>query len=593
MAKRNKYDVDEELDRHLDFTRLKRALVYIKPYKWLMLLALFMSALAAIMSLLPPKFLQTAIDEAMVNPDKQAGVKQLIYLAIATLVTIIISSILSGVRGFLMSKMGQNIIFNIRKDLFEHLQKLPFSYYDSRPHGKILVRVVNYVNNVSNTLTNGIINAIIDILNIVFIAAFMFMLNAKLALLVLVGLPILLAFVFLVKNYQRKAHLISNNKNSNLTAYTCENINGVKVVEIFNRQEENYKIYKKLNVDYRLAWYKMAFMSVTPSVVSENLKRFVVSLVYIGGVIWISPTVEIGVLLAMATYASKFWDPIISLANIYNDFLTSASYLERIFQTMDEPIDIADGENSKPIENMRGEVEFKNVSFEYEKDIRILKNISFKANAGESIALVGPTGSGKSTVVNLISRFYNVSSGELLIDGVNINDVTISSLRTQMGIMLQDSFIFSGTIADNVRYGKLDATIEEVKAACKAVCADEFIESFPDGYDTVVNERGGMLSQGQKQLIAFARTMLRNPAVLILDEATSSIDANTEKQLQIGIESLLKNRTSFIIAHRLSTIKNCDKIMFIQSGQIIECGTHDELMAKQGAYYKLCMAQEK
>ena len=593
MAKRNKYDVDEELDRHLDFTRLKRALVYIKPYKWLMLLALFMSALAAIMSLLPPKFLQTAIDEAMVNPDKQAGVKQLIYLAIATLVTIIISSILSGVRGFLMSKMGQNIIFNIRKDLFEHLQKLPFSYYDSRPHGKILVRVVNYVNNVSNTLTNGIINAIIDILNIVFIAAFMFMLNAKLALLVLVGLPILLAFVFLVKNYQRKAHLISNNKNSNLTAYTCENINGVKVVEIFNRQEENYKIYKKLNVDYRLAWYKMAFMSVTPSVVSENLKRFVVSLVYIGGVIWISPTVEIGVLLAMATYASKFWDPIISLANIYNDFLTSASYLERIFQTMDEPIDIADGENSKPIENMRGEVEFKNVSFEYEKDIRILKNISFKANAGESIALVGPTGSGKSTVVNLISRFYNVSSGELLIDGVNINDVTISSLRTQMGIMLQDSFIFSGTIADNVRYGKLDATIEEVKAACKAVCADEFIESFPDGYDTVVNERGGMLSQGQKQLIAFARTMLRNPAVLILDEATSSIDANTEKQLQIGIESLLKNRTSFIIAHRLSTIKNCDKIMFIQSGQIIECGTHDELMDKQGAYYKLCMAQEK
>lgn len=593
MAKRNKYDVDEELDRHLDFTRLKRALVYIKPYKWLMLLALFMSALAAIMSLLPPKFLQTAIDEAMVNPDKQAGVKQLIYLAIATLVTIIISSILSGVRGFLMSKMGQNIIFNIRKDLFEHLQKLPFSYYDSRPHGKILVRVVNYVNNVSNTLTNGIINAIIDILNIVFIAAFMFMLNAKLALLVLVGLPILLAFVFLVKNYQRKAHLISNNKNSNLTAYTCENINGVKVVEIFNRQEENYKIYKKLNVDYRLAWYKMAFMSVTPSVVSENLKRFVVSLVYIGGVIWISPTVEIGVLLAMATYASKFWDPIISLANIYNDFLTSASYLERIFQTMDEPIDIADGENSKPIENMRGEVEFKNVSFEYEKDIRILKNISFKANAGESIALVGPTGSGKSTVVNLISRFYNVSSGELLIDGVNINDITISSLRTQMGIMLQDSFIFSGTIADNVRYGKLDATIEEVKAACKAVCADEFIESFPDGYDTVVNERGGMLSQGQKQLIAFARTMLRNPAVLILDEATSSIDANTEKQLQIGIESLLKNRTSFIIAHRLSTIKNCDKIMFIQSGQIIECGTHDELMAKQGAYYKLCMAQEK
>lgn len=590
MAKRNKYDVDEELDRHLDFSRLKRAIVYVKPYKYLMLLALLMSALAAIMGLLSPKFLATAIDDAMPNKD----VALLIKLAIFTLITIVVSAVLSGVRGFIMSKVGQNIIFSIRKDLFEHLQKLPFSYYDSRPHGKILVRVVNYVNNVSNTLTNGIINAVIDILNIVFIAGFMFWLDAKLALLVLVGLPILLAFVFLVKNFQRKAHLISNNKNSNLTAYTCENINGVKVVEIFNRQNENFRIYEDLNKDYRKAWYKMAFMSVTPSVVSENLKRLVVSLVYVGGVIWVAPdNIQIGVLLAMGTYASRFWDPIISLANIYNDFLTSASYLERIFQTMDEPIDIADSENSKPLENMRGEVEFKNVNFEYEKDIRILKDVSFKANAGESIALVGPTGSGKSTIVNLISRFYNVSSGELLIDGVNINDITISSLRTQMGIMLQDSFIFSGTIADNIRYGKLDATIEEVKAACKAVCADEFIESFPNGYDTVVNERGGMLSQGQKQLIAFARTMLRNPAVLILDEATSSIDANTEKQLQIGIESLLKGRTSFIIAHRLSTIKNCNKIMFIQSGEIIECGTHDELMAKKGAYYKLCMAQDQ
>ena len=590
MAKRNKYDVDEELDRHLDFSRLKRAIVYVKPYRFLMLLALLMSALAAIMGLLSPKFLQVAIDEAMPNKDMAL----LIKLALFTLITIIVSSVLSGVRGFIMSKVGQNIIFNIRKDLFEHLQKLPFSYYDSRPHGKILVRVVNYVNNVSNTLTNGIINAIIDILNIVFIAVFMFWLDAKLTVLVLVGLPILLAFVFVVKNVQRKAHLVSNNKNSNLTAYTCENINGVKVVEIFNRQDENFKIYERLNKDYRTAWYKMAFMSVTPSIVSENLKRLVVSLVYIGGVIWIAPgdPIKIGVLLAMGSYASRFWDPIISLANIYNDFLTSASYLERIFQTMDEPIDIADGENSKPLENMRGEIEFKNVNFEYEKDIRILKDISFKAHAGESIALVGPTGSGKSTIVNLISRFYNVSSGELLIDGVNINDIQISSLRTQMGIMLQDSFIFSGTIADNIRYGKLDATLEEVKAACKAVCADEFIESFPNGYDTVVNERGGMLSQGQKQLIAFARTMLRNPTVLILDEATSSIDANTEKQLQIGIESLLKGRTSFIIAHRLSTIKNCDKIMFIQNGQIIECGTHDELMAKKGAYYKLCMAQD-
>ena len=588
---RNKYDVDEELDRHLDFGRLKRALFYVRPHIGMMIVAFLISAVASVLGLLSPLFLQEAIDEAMPNQD----VMHLVRLAIYTLLTIVCSSVLSGLRGIIMSRMGQDIIYRIREDLFEHLQKLPFSYYDSRPHGKILVRVVNYVNSVSDSLTNGIINAVIDILNIIFIAVFMFLLNAQLALVVLVGIPVLLVFMFLVKNVQKKAYLISNNKNSNLTAYTCENIQGVKVVESFNRQEHNLEIYDELNRDYRKAWYKMALLAIVPSIVSENLKQWVVGLVYIAGVIWIAPTsgaIEIGVLLAMASYASRFWDPIISLADIYNNFLTSASYLERIFQTMDEPVDIADSETAQPIENMQGMVEFKNISFAYERDVRVLKDISFKVNPGESIALVGPTGSGKSTIVNLISRFYNVTDGQLLIDGIDINDITIHSLRTQMGIMLQDSFIFSGTIADNIRYGRPDATMEEVKAACKAVCADEFIEALPNGYETEVNERGGTLSQGQKQLVAFARTMLCNPAILILDEATSSIDAKTERLLQQGIEQLLKNRTSFIIAHRLSTIKNCDKIMFIHNGRIIEVGNHDELMAKKGAYYRLCNAQD-
>ena len=588
---RNKYDVDEELDRHLDFGRLKRALVYVRPHAGMMLVAFLISTVASVLGLLSPMFLQEAIDEAMPNQD----VMHLVRLAIFTLLTVVCSSLLSGLRGIIMSRVGQDIIYRIREDLFEHLQKLPFSYYDSRPHGKILVRVVNYVNNVSDSLTNGIINAIIDILNVIFIAVFMFLLNAKLALFVLVGIPVLLVFMFLVKNVQKKAHLISNNKNSNLTAYACENIQGVRVVESFNRQDYNLEVYDELNRDCRKAWYKMALLSIVPAIASENLKQWVVGLVYIAGVIWIAPTsgaIESGVLLAMASYASRFWDPIISLADIYNNFLTSASYLERIFQTMDEPVDIADSETAQPIENMKGTVEFKNVNFAYERDIRVLKDISFKVSPGESVALVGPTGSGKSTIVNLISRFYNVTSGQLLIDGIDINDITIHSLRTQMGIMLQDSFIFSGTIADNIRYGRPDATMEEVKAACKAVCADEFIEALPNGYETEVNERGGMLSQGQKQLVAFARTMLCNPAILILDEATSSIDAKTERLLQQGIESLLKNRTSFIIAHRLSTIKNCDKIMFVQNGQIVEVGNHDELMAKKGAYYRLCNAQD-
>ncbi len=491
-----------------------------------------------------------------------------------------------------MSRVGQSIVYNIRKDLFCHLQRLPFTYYDSRPHGKILVRVINYVNSVSDTISNGIINALIEMLNIIFISVYLFMMSPKLALVILCGVPVLLIVIFLIKNAQKKSLFIFNNKNSNLTAYTCESIEGVNVSQIFNRQNENTKIYERLNDTYRSAWYRMCCWINTLNPVSENLKQWVVALVYLAGILWISPSVEVGILIAMASYASQFWQPIINLANIYNNFLTTVSYLERIFETLDEPVDISDSEEAKPLIDMQGEVEFKNVDFEYEPGQRILKNVSFTAKKGESIALVGPTGSGKSTIVNLISRFYNITDGEIDIDGVSIEDITIRSLRAQMGFMLQDSFIFTGTIADNIRYGRLDATDEEVIAAAKAVCADEFIRAKKNGYNTVVTERGGGLSQGEKQLIAFARTMLSDPAILILDEATSSIDAKTEKLLQQGIANLLKGRTSFIIAHRLWTIKSCDKIMVINDGVISESGTHDELIEKHGEYYELCNAQK-
>ncbi|MEE1018957.1 MAG: ABC transporter ATP-binding protein, partial [Acutalibacteraceae bacterium] len=421
---------------------------------------------------------------------------------------------------------------------------------------------------------------------------YMFMLSPKLALVILCGVPVLLAIIFLIKNAQKKSYFIYNNKNSNLTAYTCESINGVMVSQVFNRQDENTAIYKQLNMIYRKAWYKMCVWVNTLAPVSENLKQLVITFVYLAGILWISPSIEVGVLIAMTTYAGQFWQPIINLAAVYNNFLTAISYLERIFQTLDEPVEITDGENAKPLENMQGNVEFNNVCFAYEADKPVLENVSFSVEKGQSIALVGPTGSGKSTIVNLLSRFYNIDSGEILIDGVSISDITVHSLRSQMGIMLQDSFIFSGTIADNIRYGKLDATTDEIVAAAKAVCADEFIRSKPKGYDTVVNENGGGLSQGEKQLIAFARTMLSNPAILVLDEATSSIDPKTERLLQQGIANLLKGRTSFIIAHRLSTIKSCDNIMVIKNGGIFESGTHDELMSKKGEYYRLNMAQK-
>ncbi len=588
MAKRNKYDVDEALEQGFDFSKLKRSIVYVKPYAKLMLLALGLSMLGSLLGLATPILLQKAMDIAI--PSGNIGM--VVQLALASLGLVVVATIFGAIRGVIMSYCGQSIVYDIRKDVFDHLQALPFSYYDSRPHGKILVRVVNYVNSVSDSLTNGLVNAILELLNLIFITGYMFSINVRLSLIILSGMPFLLAFILLLKNVQKKANFDNNNKNSNLTAYTCEAIEGVKVSQIFRRQKENQKIYSRLNREYQKAWYKAAYLNNMMGPVSENLKQWVLCLVYIAGILWISPTVEIGVLIAMATYATKFWQPVISLANIYNNLIKTMSYLERIFQTIDEPVDICDSPEAKPLSEMQGRVEFQNVRFAYEKDYYVLKGVDLTVEKGQRIALVGPTGSGKSTIVNLISRFYNVTEGKLLIDGVDINDITLHSLRSQMGIMLQDSFIFTGTIADNIRYGKLDATDEEVRAAAKAVCADEFISQMEQGYDTPVTERGGMLSQGERQLIAFARTMVSDPAILILDEATSSIDAKTEKLLQQGIEKLMENRTSFVIAHRLSTIRSCDKILYIDGGEIKEAGTHDELMAKKGYYYRLSTAQD-
>lgn len=584
---RNKYDIDEALEQSFDFTKLARALVYVKPYAPKMLFVLFLACVAVVLSLISPSLLAHAMDVAIPNGD----VELLIRLGIVCILVTVINPIISAVRSYLMSKIGQNMILDIRRDVFSHLQKLPFAYYDSRPHGKILVRVVNYVNNVSDMLTNGMITAIVDLLNMVFICVFMFILSPRLALVILAGLPVLFLFIFYFKGKQKKANLRYNNKNSNLTAFTCEHINGVKVSQIFARQEENMKIYDRLNREYRRAWFERLYLTNSLGPITSMLSRIVLSCVYVGGAVLFVPTVEVGVLIAMGTYAQRFWQPVISLANIYNNLLTTLSYLERIFQLLDEPIDIADGEGAHELESMRGEVEFSDVSFSYEKGIKVLDNVSFKVEAGQSIALVGETGSGKTTIVNLLSRFYDASEGEVKVDGIDVRDITIHSLRSHMGIMLQDSFIFSGTIRDNIRYGKLDATDEEIEAACRAVCAHEFIMSMPDGYDTVVSERGGSLSEGQKQLIALARTMISDPSVIVLDEATSSIDAKTEKMLKEGIDRLLEGRTSFIIAHRLATIRGCDRILLIDRGRIIEDGSHEELMALGGRYHHLCTVQ--
>ena len=585
---RNRYDVDEVLETPFDFAHLKRSFVYIKKYKGKMITALVLSVFAAISGLLGPLITQYALDNTI--PQKNMG--QLVLLTLAFVGTIAVSITFSTIRSRIMTVVGQDIIFDIRTDLFKHLQELPFEYYDNRPHGKILIRVVNYVNSVSDMLSNGIINVILECLNMLFIMIFMFFVNVKLSLVVLSGLPIFAVIMMMIKKRQRKAWQDVSNKSSNLNAYLQENITGARVTQIFTREEENAQIFDRLSEKYRKSWINAVKYSNLVWPATDNVSTLVRAAIFVVGLLVLTPAaVSLGTIVAMTSYASSFWQPIMNLSNIFNNFINNIAYLERIFETLDEPATIADKPNAQDIGDITGEVKFDDVTFSYEQGKTVLEHISFDVKPGESVALVGPTGAGKSTVVSLLSRFYDLDTGKITIDGKDISQATLHSLRSQMGIMLQDSFIFSGTIYDNIRYGRLDATEEEIREAAKIVCADEFISEMKDGYMTEVNERGSKLSGGQKQLISFARTLLSDPKILVLDEATSSIDARTEKLLQQGLQRLLVGRTSFIIAHRLSTIKNCDKIMYIDNKGIAECGTHDQLIAKKGEYYKLYTAQ--
>ncbi len=587
---RNKYDVDETLQSEFNLEKLKRLGSYIKPYKKDMFFTILLMVISSALGMLTPRILMLIMDVFIPNKDIKGIV---IICCILFIINIIIMMNLRA-KVKITTRLGQNIIHQIRTDIFTHLQKLPFSYYDNRPHGKIQVRVVNYVNSLSDLLSNGIVNTITDLFSLFFIVGSMLSLNVRLTIVCLIGLPVLMGLIFFIKTRQRVAWQIQSNKSSNLNAYIAESINGIRVTQSFVREHENIKIFNNLSYNYSKAWMnavKYNFM-LWPAI--DNISTLTNSAIYVLGVSWIAkevPGITAGVLVAFTGYIGRFWAPINTLASFYNSMLTAMSYLERIFETIDEEVLVKDSEDAVPMSEIHGDVEFKEVCFSYEDHIPVLQNVSFRVNAGDTYAIVGPTGAGKSTIINLISRFYNLNSGQILIDGIDINTVTISSLRKQMGVMLQDSFIFSGTIMDNIRYGNMEATDDQVIAAAKTVCAHDFIMNLEEGYYTTVNERGTRLSAGQRQLISFARALLADPKILILDEATSSIDTETEILLQQGLAKLLAGRTSFIIAHRLSTIKNSTKIMYIDGGQIQELGNHEELMKQKGFYYNLYMSQ--
>ena len=584
---RNRFDVDENLETPFNIKHLLRAGTYIGRHKKKMALSLVYSAVSAAAALVGPLLVQRGINVSVPNKDW----RELILLSVVMLAAIITSIMFGRARSKNMISVGQDIVYDIRKDLFAHLQKLPFQFYDDRPHGKILTRVINYINSVSDALSNGIINFVLEIFNLILIAVFMLICDVRLSLVVMAGVPLLLLVVMIIKPAQRRAWQDVSNKSSNLNAYLHESLDGMKITQAFTREEENAEIYDRLNKNCYRTWMKAQYTSNLIWVSVDNISVWVVGAMYIVGLTVLGPSMQIGTIIALSSYAWRFWQPLLNLSNLYNTFINAVAYLERIFEMMDEPVTVDDAPDATELPPINGQVTFKDVVFSYDGTVNVLENFNLNVNPGESVALVGPTGAGKTTVVNLISRFYNLTGGQVLLDGHDISKVPLHSLRSQMGVMMQDSFIFSGTIMDNIRYGRLDATDEEVIEAAKTVCAHEFISGMEDGYNTQVNERGSRLSQGQRQLVAFARTLLSDPKILVLDEATSSIDAKTERLVQQGLNALLKGRTSFIIAHRLSTIKNCDRILYISDRGIAEMGSHKELLEKKGKYYHLYTAQ--
>ena len=585
MAKRNTFFEDEVIENKIDFKQFTRTLRYVLPYKKLLILVSVMMLLASVVSLIPPRILQYVVDVVVVDKDYHELALVAAGLAVLSLIEIVFTFIQTRAMG----RMGFTIITQIRTDIFHHLQELSFDYYDNRPDGKIVVRVTEYINNLADFFTNYVMMFLIYVVKLVIVTIFMLSISPRLTLIFFCTVVPMLICIMLLRGYLTHQHSIQRAKNSNRTAFLVESIMGEQVIKNYNRIDYNNQIYRDIHIDSAINWFGIVKLSKLNGPIVMGFWHFGTLLLYgvaLSLILAGDNLITAGVVITFTSYMSYFQDPISQIATIIQELATVTSNLEQVFDTIDYPVDIKAHDGAITLSKVKGQVDFNDVTFAYDED-NILEHFDLHVTPGKTIALVGPTGAGKTTVINMLTRFYDVKEGSVTIDGVDVRDATLHSLRQEVGVLMQEPFIFKGSILDNIRYGRWDASDEECKEAARTIFADKFIEKLSGGWNHVLEERGAELSAGERQLLSFARIVLKNPSILVLDEATSAIDTKTELLIQEALDTIIKDKTAFIVAHRLSTIRGADQILYIRDKGIAEAGTHQELMARKGLYYEL------
>jgi ATP-binding cassette, subfamily B, multidrug efflux pump len=580
---RKRFFEDEEMQQPSGKT-LRRLLGYLAPHKGVVIASIALLVLAAVAAQIGPYLVKLSVDVFM-PAHNFAGI---VRMAVVYALIIAASAWAMRTRLLIMVRMGNKVIEKLREEIFRHVNRLSFKFFDDRPAGKIIHRIMIYVDRLQQMIKNGVVNIVADVFKLLLILVFMFAISPALSLVALTVTPFLVLFVFLIKNAVHRRWDDYQYKSANLNAYAHESFIGMKVTQAFVRESKNSEIMQTQLDENYTSWMRAVNLAniLFPMVLLFNTVS--IALIYWFGYKFLGMHIaSLGSLIAFSSYIWMITDPIVDLSTFYNEVLVALAAADRVFDYLDTPVTTTDKPGAYALPPVKGRVEFKEVQFGYDPKVLVFRGISFAVEPGATVALVGQTGAGKSTIINLLSRFYEIGAGQILVDGHSISDVTLESLRNQVGIMMQDPFVFTGTIADNIRYGRLEASMEEVEQAARAVHAHEFIREMPGGYEATVMEAGNNLSVGQKQLLSFARTLLMDPRILVLDEATASIDTKTEHLLQQAIRRILVGRTSFVIAHRLSTIRNADVIFVVDQGRIVESGRHEDLLRRGGRYSEL------